>query len=202
VHKDVRLGAVQKLFYLKGCLKNISLFAEISSLELTEDNYDLAWELLVNRYENRKTLVNQHIKAIFNLSKVDRNSASSLRQLIDNISKHIHCLKSQKIEITDAVLVFIVTSKIDSLTHQLWEAHDSVNNVDAVATFESLKLFISNRARALENVEEFDERTAGLKPLWQACKPTVGHSKVSNPTSSKRCWQRWILATNVNIVKI
>jgi Protein of unknown function (DUF1759) len=186
VHKDVRLGAVQKLFYLKGCLKNISLFAEISSLELTEDNYDLAWELLVNRYENRKTLVNQHIKAIFNLSKVDRNSASSLRQLIDNVSKHIHCLKSQKIEISDAVLIYIVTSKIDSLTHQLWEAHDSLTNVDAVATFESLKLFISNRARALENVEEFDQRTAGVKPKWQVGSPAVGHRQAMNTTSNRK----------------
>jgi hypothetical protein len=160
VHNDVRLSAIQKFFYLKACLKNTSICLEISSLELTGENYDLAWKLLVSRYENRKALINKHIKALFTLPKVDRNSASSLRQLIDNVSKHIHGMKSQQIVIDDAVLIYLVTSKIDGLSHQLWEAHDSNVNVDEVATFESLKMFMSNRARALENVEEFEIRSS------------------------------------------
>jgi Protein of unknown function (DUF1759) len=168
VHNDVRLSAIQKFFYLKGCLKNTSMFAEISSLELTEENYSLAWDLLKTRFENRKALINKHIKYLFNLPKAERNSASSLRQLIDNVSKHIHGIKAQQIVIPDAILIYIVSSRIDELTHQLWEAHDANTNIEDVATFESLKHFISNRARALENVEDFSQRKPSQPAYGQA----------------------------------
>jgi hypothetical protein len=171
---------------LKGCLKNVSLFAEISSLGLTEENYDLAWDLLISRYENRKTLVNQHIKAIFSLPKVERNSAHSLRLLIDNVSKHLHGLKAQQIIMNDAVLIYLVTSKIDALTHQLWEAHDSNLNVDAVATFECLKLFITNRARALENVEEFDQRKFLPGSKVAEGPAAVSYQQRFNPTPKRK----------------
>lgn len=167
VHNDLRLSAVQKFFYLKGCLKNTSLFAEISSLALTEENYDLAWELMVARYENKKALINKHIRYLFTLPKTERNSASSLRQLMDNVSKHIHGIKSQQIIVPDAILIYLVTSKIDELSHQLWEAHDANLNVEEMATFESLKMFLCNRARALENVEDFNQRKTGQQPVQQ-----------------------------------
>lgn len=164
VHNDVRLSAVQKFFYLKGSLRDTSIFSEISSLSLTEENYTLAWELLVSRFENKKILVNKHIKHLFSLPKVERNSASSLRHLLDNVSKHIHGIKSQHISIPDVILIYVVTSKLDELTHQLWEAHDSNTNFDEVSSFESIKLFLLNRARALENVEEFSQRKLAEKP--------------------------------------
>lgn len=187
VHNDVRLSAVQKFFYLKGCLKNITIFAEISSLELTEQNYKLAWELLISRFENKKALINKHIKLLFNLPKAERNSASSLRQLLDNVSKHIYGIKGQRVFIPDAILNYLVTSKVDELTHQLWEAHDQNINFEEVATFESLKTFLSNRARALENVEEFNIRRPGSAVVGQnpgKPMPTHGAYKYGNKNIS------------------
>jgi len=185
VHNDVRLSAIQKFFYLKNCLKNTSISSEISSLELTEENYNLAWDLIISRYENKKALVNKHIRFLFGLPRVERNSASSLRELIDNVSKHVHGLKSQHVIIPDAILIYLVTSKLDEASLQLWEAHDATVNVDDVATFDCLRLFATNRARALENVEEFIQR----KPHGTASGQYGNSVKLSENLNKRRDFQ-------------
>lgn len=64
VHNSTSLSSVEKFHYLRLSLKGEAA-SVISSLEICEENYDTAWQLLKNRYENKPLLINNHVEALF-----------------------------------------------------------------------------------------------------------------------------------------
>ncbi|XP_011157578.2 uncharacterized protein LOC105194393 [Solenopsis invicta] len=91
IASNITLSPVQKLHYLR-----VSLTGEaakvINSIELTNDNYEVAWQLLKQRYENKKLIVQYLIQALFDLPSINREFYSDLRLLADNISQHVQAL--------------------------------------------------------------------------------------------------------------
>lgn len=63
VDSDQSLTASQKFYYLRSTLGK-EVLEVIKSLEITGDNYNVAWELLQERYENKGLLIHNHIKSI------------------------------------------------------------------------------------------------------------------------------------------
>ncbi|KAJ6642951.1 hypothetical protein Bhyg_07907 [Pseudolycoriella hygida] len=63
IHFHTKMSSVQKLGYLK-----VNLFCEalqlIRNLEITDVNYETAWNLLIDRYDNERILVNRWIHLI------------------------------------------------------------------------------------------------------------------------------------------
>ncbi|XP_071056161.1 uncharacterized protein [Onthophagus taurus] len=80
VHDNARLNKIQKFYYLQSCLKDDALRI-INSLEISEANYDVAIELLRERYENKKVLIRNHVKNIFELQPLTRESHVNLENL-------------------------------------------------------------------------------------------------------------------------
>jgi predicted O-linked N-acetylglucosamine transferase (SPINDLY family) len=70
IHHNQSLSDVQKFFYLKSYLKGEPLNL-LSTLPLSQSNYNVAIELLKDRYANQKKIVNTHLKALFSLPQVN-----------------------------------------------------------------------------------------------------------------------------------
>ena len=64
VHNNVHLTNLDKLHYLHGVFRGQATQV-IQALEITEQNYDVAWELLNNRYHDLKVITHTHLKQIF-----------------------------------------------------------------------------------------------------------------------------------------
>lgn len=72
VHSNEKIQTVQKFNYLKSCL--IGNAAQIiHSLSTTADNYEIAWNLLTERYSNKRIIIQNHVKALFELQLLRRN---------------------------------------------------------------------------------------------------------------------------------
>ncbi|KAJ8980990.1 hypothetical protein NQ317_015810 [Molorchus minor] len=114
IHSKNNIDAIQKFHYLKASLEPDPLKV-IESLEFSATNYTIAWELLCNRYNNKRLLINTHIKALFNLNAVVKDSASSLRTLGDSVLKHLRTLETlgQPIDKWDPLIIYIITTKFD-----------------------------------------------------------------------------------------
>ncbi|KAJ8932160.1 hypothetical protein NQ318_016654 [Aromia moschata] len=66
VNRDKSLSNTQKFMYLNSCLEGEA--ASITeSLIVTDDNYVIAWDLLRNRYENKRAILNAHVNALLDL---------------------------------------------------------------------------------------------------------------------------------------
>lgn len=66
------LTDVQKLFYLKSSVKGDTLKL-IQDVELIEENFQMAWELLEKIYKNYNILIQKHVKTMLNMLKLKRH---------------------------------------------------------------------------------------------------------------------------------
>lgn len=93
VHDNVKIPTVQKFNYLKSCL--IGNAAQvIHSLTTTAENYEIAWNLLREGYSNKRIIIQNHVKALFELQVMLKESASGLSTLLDTALRHIHALQN------------------------------------------------------------------------------------------------------------
>ena len=150
IHDDARIPNIQKFFHLKGVLKGEASNV-LQSITMTNENYNAAFQTLIDRYDNYDLIKQGHVKAIFELPNITRESASSLRNLIDSISKNLRCLESLKepVQQWDTLLIYIVTSKLDSITRKEWEIKKK--QLKAV-NFKELTEFIKSRWEILESI--------------------------------------------------
>lgn len=75
IHSNRDISDTQKFHYLRSSLKGDA--AEIvSSLEICGTNYADAWMRLKERYDNKRLIVQNHIKTIFDLSAIKRENGA------------------------------------------------------------------------------------------------------------------------------
>ncbi|KAL0860230.1 hypothetical protein ABMA27_010537 [Loxostege sticticalis] len=134
---QTNLKAIQKFKYLRGCLKDSALEV-VSSLEYSEESYAIAWQLLCEHYNNPKVLVYNHLRAIININNVPTN-ANSLRNLADNIFKHMRTLKSLNIsaENWDVLVIFLLSSKLEAQMQRKWEEKCNSRELPILQEFKS-----------------------------------------------------------------
>ena len=112
-HDNPSLSPIQKFHYLKACLKEQAAEV-IASLEITTNNYEVAWDLLTTRYDNRNFIVNSHIKALFEIPHVSKEF--SVQALLDHVQGRIRALRAlgQPVDQWDWILIFIIRGKLNN----------------------------------------------------------------------------------------
>lgn len=70
---NISLDNVQKYLYLKGALSGEALNL-IKNLPLTNDNYQIAIEILKKRYENKLVVINSHLKGMLDTPAINKGS--------------------------------------------------------------------------------------------------------------------------------
>lgn len=122
VHDDPTLTTIEKFSHLLACLSDQALDT-VRAFPVTEENYPKAIKSLKDRYGNDCWIFLENITSIFELPKVPKASPSHLRKLVDNISALYNSLTSLGTEkdICNAVIIYIVMSKVDPETQSKWE---------------------------------------------------------------------------------
>lgn len=185
-HFNTGLSDVQRLHYLKSCLTG-SAAEVVRAIPTTEENYRMAYDAMVERYENKSLIIQSHIRSLFQTHEVQQPSAYELRQLHQHIVSHYRALKAlkQPVEQWDAWLVTLICCKLDSNTVGEWQL--SLKSKE-LPTFQEIEAFLASRVSAYE-VGEIDKSTASTistsKSISNITKPS--HKKVFlvNQNSSK-----------------
>ncbi|CAH2004051.1 unnamed protein product [Acanthoscelides obtectus] len=161
IHLNDHITDIQKFHYLRASLVGDAANILVS-LEFSSYNYQNAYKALKERYNNEKVLVHQHIQGIFNIEKIMRESASELRKIIDTLSKHLRSIVQlgQPIDNWDALIIFIVTSKLPKVTNQDWEKQ---NKKFRGPTIEKFREFLIDRADFLQTIESKNQEKAAEK---------------------------------------
>lgn len=151
VIQNPSLNNVQKLYYLKSSLEGTPA-SLVAPLSLTNENFEVAWDLLKRRYYNPNVIINQLVKNLFNLKKIERESKSALRELLDVTQRNIQSLKAleQPVEYWDVLLIYMISSKLDNKTQKAWQSEHSTATLP---TFQQLLDFLYARCTMLDNLE-------------------------------------------------
>lgn len=165
VHNNESLSPIQKYHYLRASLEGSAALV-IKAVEFTSTGYDVAWQVLRERYNNTKLLVHNHIKLIFGLEEISKECSYKLRKLVDDLSKHLRSLEQLKQDIKnwDPLLIFLVAGKLDAKTLAEWEKRSA--NLSS-PTLDELKTFLRNRADLLETLEY---KSSSCKPNYEGNK--------------------------------
>ncbi|XP_062559094.1 uncharacterized protein LOC134223883 [Armigeres subalbatus] len=148
IHRRNSLSIIQKFEYLKLSLRGAAL-GLIDSLPTTESNYAIAYDLLIQRYNNPKLLIQKHTRELFELNPVGVESAAALRNLFDSARKNLRCLQilEQPVDSWDAILIHLMSNKLDSTTRREWESSASGTKPPC---YEQLEKFVINRCQVLD----------------------------------------------------
>lgn len=151
IHNNESIDNISKFQYLKSYVEGPAL-ALISSVTVSSDNYLIAWSLLCDRYNNKRILINEHIKCLFTLEPLSKESDRGLRNLVDTITKNLSALNilGEPTSSWDTLIIHMASSKLDSITNRAWE--DFRSNLDS-PTLADFFDFIRQRATVLETVQ-------------------------------------------------
>ncbi|XP_051166617.1 uncharacterized protein LOC127284933 [Leptopilina boulardi] len=152
VDADRDTTEIEKFYHLKGCLRDEAVNV-IAALELSAENYKVAWNLLKDRYNNRKIIRRKHVNALLNLPFLSKEY--SIRSFLDYIQKHIRALQALKepIENWDTLLIGIVSQKLNPFLREKWE---DFSNDSEQPTYQELISFLQRRAQ-LEDTQVYQK---------------------------------------------
>lgn len=96
----------------------------IDAKTLADNNYHHAWEILVERYENKRVIIDTHIGGLLSLKRMSKESYRELRELLDTCTRHVEGLRYMDQDIDDTsglIITKILTSCLDPVTRKYWE---------------------------------------------------------------------------------
>ncbi|XP_071643010.1 uncharacterized protein [Temnothorax longispinosus] len=144
------LSNFTRMHYLISCLKNRALDC-VKDIRVTADNFDIAWNTLNTRFENKRRLINVHMTALLNLPAVAKESAIELQSLSDRIHTAVAALNKLNRtpeELWSDMLVSLGTQKLDAVTKKAWNLKFSEDWNPP--SYEAFNKFLENRIRAFE----------------------------------------------------
>ena len=145
------LSNIQKFHYLIASLKNEAKDL-ISNLQITSENFQVAWQLVTQRYHNIKLIAIMHAKYLCQMPQVKGEDASSLRQLVNHVSSHMNALKalSLNVPIQDLMLNHLMLATLDPEMQRECEIF-TASRTDTPTTAE-LVTFLETRRKSYSRV--------------------------------------------------
>ncbi|CAH1115111.1 unnamed protein product [Psylliodes chrysocephalus] len=150
IHQSSFLTTIEKMQYLKTNIRG-EASKIIEHLEITEDNYLSAWELLKKRYENKRLLVSTLVDKILDLPVCHDESVEKLKQLHDVTMECLNAIKNIGIETMSwgPIVTRIIMRKWDPTTSKLFE--QNLTKPHEVPDLATVMEFLERRFQSLES---------------------------------------------------
>jgi len=150
--KNTTLSNVQMFHYLIASLKNEAKDL-ISKLQITNENFLVAWQLVTQRYNNELLIAMMHAKHLCQMPQVRNGDESSLRQLINHVSSQMKALQalSLNVPVQDSMLNHLMLATLDTEKQREWELITA--SCADIPTTAELVTFLESRCIAIELLE-------------------------------------------------
>lgn len=169
--ENAHLTGVEKFHYLAQSLKNEAR-SVIQNLTNTAENFQVAWSLLCQRYNNPRQLASSYINNLETPPEIKRSHPQSIRNFIDHYMANIKALKALKLTVPtlDLIILHRILAHCPSDIVKEWERHSA-----------------SSEAPSLESMYDFLEKTYRIEESCQS-NPVLNHAtshQTSNQNSNK-----------------
>ncbi|XP_076660838.1 uncharacterized protein LOC143364295, partial [Halictus rubicundus] len=123
IHSQSGLSNIQKLNYLKLSLTDKAETA-ISAFTICDENYEIAWNHLVEIYDNKRALVLRHAALLRDTPSMSNDSSEAIRDLVNYMQLHIRSLQALGRtweDIANDLLISILVTRMGRDTRKNWE---------------------------------------------------------------------------------
>lgn len=147
IHCQENLTATEKLQYLRTFLTGTPL-AIIEHLHLSDDNYQLAFNILVKRYQNKRALASFYLNHILEFTPLQKCSLEGLRKHLETFQSNFFALEQLHLsDVGDFFMFHFAFLSLDPESRKLFE--NKTSDVD-VPTFENLMTFVQEQVKVFE----------------------------------------------------
>ncbi|XP_076291883.1 uncharacterized protein LOC143214555 [Lasioglossum baleicum] len=153
---DESLSDVKRLHHLNSCVKGEAENL-ICNLPVTDANFKIAWDTLVQRFDNKRDLIQEHLKTLYSLPHA--SDASELRSLRDKAHKTLQALRNleRPVDTWDDMIVYLLVSRLDRSSRKAWEL--KLGESTDYPTYAELDKFIATRIRALGALQSIPKQS-------------------------------------------
>nr|XP_029719809.1 uncharacterized protein LOC109402300 [Aedes albopictus] len=186
VHSSVELSNIQKFYYLRSSLAGEALKL-IQSITISANNYLVAWNLLVEHYQNPLRLKQTYLDALFEFTSLKRESATDLHSLVENFEANVKVLKQlgEKTEHWDLILIRMLSVRLDPTTRRDWEEFSSTQQA---VTFRTLTSFIQRRVTVLQTIRgKAVDTPAPLQQFKKSVQRPIASHGASQIQPARKC---------------
>lgn len=145
-----------KLYHLKNSLVG-SAAGKIDQDVINNNDYESAWKMLEETYEDERLIIDTHIDALLSLPKMTSENATELRNLLDACMKHVDALKNRSLPVeglSEMILVNVVAKRLDKETRKLWESQIPA---DELPSYTDMIDFLRDRSRILQKMKSYEQ---------------------------------------------
>lgn len=115
IHLNAKISSSKKFQYLKGFLAGEAAKL-IESIVISEQNYKIAWELLVERYENKRVLFTHHMNVFSSQSPIKNENASEIQQLTSVSRSCMRAIEQLDVVVGEEIFVYHILQKLPAET--------------------------------------------------------------------------------------
>ncbi|XP_055634220.1 uncharacterized protein LOC129774499 [Toxorhynchites rutilus septentrionalis] len=183
VHSSHELSNIQKFYYLRSSLTGEALKL-VQTIAISANNYMVAWNLLLDHYQNTTRLKQSYIDSLFEFPSIKRESATELHSLVENFEATVKILKKlgEKTEYWDLMLIRMLSIRLDATTRRDWEEYCSTKDV---VTFQDLTVFIQRRVTVLQTIGKSPESSTANHTKKPVSRPVASHGAAQ--TNVRKC---------------
>ena len=149
------LSDVQKFMYLKSFLRDEPLKL-IDNLQVINQNFETALNILADRYNNKISVINAHFKALFDPPHLTKNQNSNLPEFISNNKKLLESLKNlgyTESQLYEFLIIYLFEKQLDPSTKRFYEQS---KNLGDLPTLDHFFKFLEKRREVNENLSYVD----------------------------------------------
>ncbi|XP_062538129.1 uncharacterized protein LOC134206429 [Armigeres subalbatus] len=179
-----------KLYHLDKSLVG-SAAGLIDAKTINEGNYAHAWQILEERFENKRHAIDSHVNGLLNLKRMVKKSHFELRALVDECSKHVEGLKFLEREfegVGEDFVIHLLAAALHNDVRHLWE---STVKHGELPDYEDMLVFLKEQTFILERVEASSQKSysASVRAVSVTNKSSVqkSHAVVSSSETETKC---------------
>ncbi|XP_075163165.1 uncharacterized protein LOC142235792 [Haematobia irritans] len=146
-----KLTPAQKLYHLRNKTRGPA-GAIVKRYTLCDENFNMAWNALKARYENKRVLVDNQLKILFNIPVANVENSESIQKIQSTVNDCLCTLRSLHVDVDgwDPILIYLISTKLPDETLSLWE--QSLRSHRDLPTWNQLDEFLINRFEVVERI--------------------------------------------------
>lgn len=162
IHNGV-LTNIRKFHYLKSSVTGDAALL-IANLKISDANYESAWQLLLDEYDDKQALIHAHIHSFMSFPPMKSENVSELKKLRDTLSASLAALTNlgSPVDQWDDILIYIVSQKFSPRTRNEWNLKRSIWSSD-LPSWKDLHEFMTLRIRGLTDHSDLSTNSANSR---------------------------------------
>lgn len=184
VDGDDSLRPAEKMQYLKTYITGDAQ-PIIDTLKVCDENYKVAWDLLVKEFDIKPLIVASYVKNFYALSGSSTATVQSIQSIQRKANAIVQALDALDVKTRDPFLIYSVLHKLDDETQAEWAKVVGMSQ----PTWEKFNDFLANRSRQLRMCQSEPPKNTKAAPPQKTQPGKKSKTKATslNITEAQKC---------------